>query len=92
MIEVTNKTIDHHVKWIQKELFHDGGPHQVETSPLICSTNQWTGFYLIETSIMKKVYSTDMTKKSTEVSLIPLFPSDHVKHTDPVLLFSTLST
>ena len=40
----------------------------------------------------EKVYSTDMTKKSTEVSLIPLFPSDHVKHTDPVLLFSTLST
>ena len=40
----------------------------------------------------EKVYSTDMTKKSTEVSLIPLFQSDHVKHTDPVLLFSTLST
>ena len=23
---------------------HDGGPHHIETSPLICCENQWTGF------------------------------------------------
>ena len=35
------------------ELFHDGGRNHIETSPLICSTNQWTGFYMISTSVMK---------------------------------------
>ena len=28
-------------------LFHDGDPYHVETSPLICRTNQWAGFYMI---------------------------------------------
>ena len=27
-------------------LFHDGGRYHIETSPLICSSNQWTGFYM----------------------------------------------
>ena len=31
------------------ELFHDGGPYHIETSPLICRVNQWTGFYIKET-------------------------------------------
>ena len=26
---------------------HDGSPCHVETSPLTCSANQWTGFYMI---------------------------------------------
>ena len=34
-------------------LFHDGDPYHIEVSPLICSANQWTGFYMIETSIIK---------------------------------------
>ena len=34
-------------------LFHDRGPSYTETSPLICSVNQWTGFYIIGTSVMK---------------------------------------
>ena len=25
-------------------LFHDGGCYHIETSPLICRANQWTGF------------------------------------------------
>ena len=33
--------------------FHDGGRHDIETSPLICKTNQWTGFYMILASDMK---------------------------------------
>ena len=33
--------------------FHDGGRDHIETSPLICSTNQWTGFYMMTASVMK---------------------------------------
>ena len=36
-------------------LFHDGGPYHVETSPLICYTNQWIGFYMMGTSFMKEL-------------------------------------
>ena len=35
-----------------------GGPsHQIETSLLICSVNQWTGFYKIGTSVTKNTVS-----------------------------------
>ena len=27
------------------QLFCDGGAYNIETSPLICSEKQWTGFY-----------------------------------------------
>ena len=37
------------------QLFHDGGPYHTETSLLICSANQWTGFYIIGTSVMKEL-------------------------------------
>ena len=33
--------------------FHDGGRYHIETSPLICGTNQWTCFYMITASVMK---------------------------------------
>ena len=36
-------------------LFHDLGPYHIETSPLICTGNQWTGFYMIETFVMKEL-------------------------------------
>ena len=39
------------------KFFHDGGPYHIETSPLICSANQWTGFYMVGTSAMKKLKS-----------------------------------
>ena len=35
--------------------FHDGGRYHVETSPLICRANQWTGFYMITVPIMKEL-------------------------------------
>ena len=35
------------------QVFDYGGPYHVETSPLICSENQWTSFYMIGTSVMK---------------------------------------
>ena len=36
-------------------LFHDGGHYRIETSPLICRANQWTGFYIITASVMKEL-------------------------------------
>ena len=36
-------------------LFHEGGPYHIETSPLICRANQWTGFYIIGTSVLKQL-------------------------------------
>ena len=35
------------------QLFHDGGRYHIETSPLICGANQWTGVYMITASVMK---------------------------------------
>ena len=34
-------------------LTHTGGPNHIETSPLICRTNHWTGFYMIATSVIR---------------------------------------
>ena len=31
----------------------DGGRYYIETSPLTCSANQCTGFYMITASVMK---------------------------------------
>ena len=36
-------------------LFHDEGSYQIETSPLIYRTNQWTGFNMIGTSVIKEL-------------------------------------
>ena len=35
------------------EPFHDAGCYHIETSPLICSANQWTDFYVITALVMK---------------------------------------
>ena len=37
------------------KLFYDGGRYHIETSPLIRSANQWTGFYMITASVMKEL-------------------------------------
>ena len=39
------------------KLFHDGGRYYIETSPLIYIANQWTGFYMIATFVMKELNS-----------------------------------
>ena len=36
-------------------LLHDEGSYHIETSPLIYRANQWTGFYMIGTSVMKEL-------------------------------------
>ena len=44
------------VLWIAaNKPFHDGGPYHIETSHLVCSANQWTGFYMVQTSVMKEL-------------------------------------
>ena len=40
---------------IDYELSHDGDSYHMETSPFICTVNQWTGFYMIGTSTMKEL-------------------------------------
>ena len=42
-------------KVLQFNTFHDGGRYHIETSPLICRTNQWTGFYMISASLVKEL-------------------------------------
>ena len=41
-------------------IFHDGSSYHVETSPLICSVNQWTGFYMIGNLIKKELILCDI--------------------------------
>ena len=48
--------------------FHDGGPYHIETSPLIYKANQWTGFYIIGTSVMKELNSNHLYVVSNTLS------------------------
>ena len=43
------------VHFLKYRHFHDGGAYHIETSPLIWSVNQWTGFYMLEISVMKEL-------------------------------------
>ena len=36
-------------------LFYDGCPYYIETSPMICFVNQWIGFYMIGTIVIKEL-------------------------------------
>ena len=47
--------------------FHDGGRYHIETSPLICRVNQWTGFYMITPSVMKGLLDTDVLRSVSKV-------------------------
>ena len=53
-------------------LFHDGGHYHIEISPLVCSANHWTGFYVIETSVMKELSTTSLSSVH-----IPIFFEYH---------------
>ena len=39
-------------KSVKNRLFHDEGHYHIETSPLICTANQWTGFDMTGTFAM----------------------------------------
>ena len=53
-----------------RKLFHDGDPYNLEISRLICSANQWTGFYMIGASVIKELTEISVFFKiqSTKVS------------------------
>ena len=38
--------------YLMVELSHDLGSYHIKTSPMICSENQWTDSYMIETYVM----------------------------------------
>ena len=44
-----------HDEGILFNTYHDRGPYQIETSQLISTANQWTGFYMIGSSVMKEL-------------------------------------
>ena len=48
-------------------LYHKGSYH-IETSPLICNPNQWTGFCLVRTSLMKE-FTSNLKSTSDELGL-----------------------
>ena len=35
-------------------------PYHIETSPLICRANQWTGFYMIKVFVMKELIKSNI--------------------------------
>ena len=49
-------------------LFHDGDRYHIETSPLICGENQWTGFYMLTASVMKELKRERQHKVSERIS------------------------
>ena len=44
------------------QLFHDGDPYHIETSPLIRRANQRTGFYMTGISVMKDLNTEHLAK------------------------------
>ena len=42
-----------HLREVVFKFCYDGGHYHIETNPLICYANRWSGFYMIETTIMK---------------------------------------
>ena len=50
----------------------------METSPLICSANQWSGFYMITVSVMKELNHEQILKKIPSFDR-KIFISDSVK-------------
>ena len=58
----------HDEEVLKKSYFcHDRGPYHIETSPMICRDDQWTGFYMIGISVMKE-FSHPIITFTTEYS------------------------
>ena len=53
---VPSFSLPFHMAYVSDHInFHDGGRCHIETSPLICKANQWTGFYMITASVTKEL-------------------------------------
>ena len=50
-----NLTFAYAIPVITFYLFHEGSAYHIETSTLISSANQCTGFYVVETSLMTEI-------------------------------------
>ena len=47
--------------WLRfQTLIFDGGLYRIETSPLICTANQWTGFYVTGTFVIKELIKSEL--------------------------------
>ena len=46
-------------------LIHERGPYHIETIPFICSVNEWTGFFMIGTSVMEELKHFDQPLRKT---------------------------
>ena len=46
----------------------DGGRYHIETSPFICSVNQWTGFHMITVPVMKELGKFQFEHESSSLS------------------------
>ena len=57
--------------------FHNRGRYHIETSPLICSANQWTGFYMISTSVMKGL---KISQNASKIFALQCFFIDCLKY------------
>ena len=44
-----------HLWTLKFVILYKSGLYHIETSPLICRGNQWTGFYLIRTSVIEEL-------------------------------------
>ena len=61
-LKVTSESMSYTLTF---KLFHDGGPYHIETSLLMFRSNQWAGFYMIGTYVMKEFnHFTPMIKAS----------------------------
>ena len=56
IFEIKNSTCRQMVLFSTSLTLYDGGRYHIETSPLICRANQWTGFYMITASVMKELH------------------------------------
>ena len=47
--------------------FQDEDPYHIVTSSLICRANQWTGFYIIEISVMKQLKLIQRNQRNSKI-------------------------
>ena len=55
IVSLSHCVHDFSIKIFLMLIFHGRGLYHIETSPLICSANQWTSFYMITTSVIKEL-------------------------------------
>ena len=69
----------------------------METSPLFCSANQWTGFYMITASVMKGLMEINQLYDTTNLLncwifsiFLPRFPFHTEYHSFTFIVSTTL--